>query len=216
MDSLEWLLVIGIVAFYLQDAAVLLHYDEFVVGGTGRRWRVGAGTTEWSGRYLWLPNPLAPHVAWFRGAWPGQADGGSTADPSSAMQDYLTALAPFRAGTVGLAVVLLAVVPLLLWRFPHPLALLVALGVAYGLVAVQVGLLWRRRAALGVSAQAVRWLAVECLACPPHAINLVRKLTLRHGPADAAAVATAWADATGRDRLDQVMSQRRALFGAAP
>jgi hypothetical protein len=216
MGSLEWLLVAGIAAFYLQDAAVLLHYDEFVVGGSGRRWRLDTGSTEWSGRYLWLPNPLAPHAAWFRGAWPGGAAGDSAADRVTAMQTYLAALAPFRAGTLGLASVLLVAVPLLIWRFPHPLALLAALGVAYGILVALVVLLWRRREALGVSAQAARWLAVECLACPPHAINLVRKLTLRHGPAHAAAVAANWADPPGRDRLARVMSQRQALYGAAP
>ena len=213
MSSLEWLLVAGIAAFYLQDAVVLLHYDEFVVGGTGRRWRESAGAMEWSGRYLWLPSPLAPHAAWFRGAWPAHQ---VTAAPGQADLDgYLAALAPFRAGTSCLAAVLLAGVPLLVWLYPHPLALLGALGVVYGIVCMLVLLLWRRRAVLGVPSRAAGWLAVECLACPPHAINLVRKLTLRHGPRDAAAIAAAWLDAAGRDRLARVMAQRHALFGAA-
>ena len=213
MSSLEWLLVAGIAAFYLQDAALLLHYDEFVVGGAGRRWRASAGATEWSGRYLWLPNPLAPHAAWFRGAWPAHPE--AVAAGQVELAGYLDALAPFRMGTLGLASVLLIGVPLLVWLYPHPVALLVALGAAYAIVGGLVLLLWRRRAALGVPSRAAGWLAIECLACPPHAINLVRKLTLRHGPRDAAAIAATRLDAGGRDRLARVMSQRRALFGAA-
>ena len=213
MSSPEWLLVAGIVAFYLQDAAMLLHYDEFVVAATGRRWRAGAGGTEWGGRFLWLPNPLAPHAALFRGAWPLPPAAGVTGR-AARLDRYLAALAPFRAGTTCLAILLLAVVPFLLWRHAHPLALLGTMAAVYGLAGALAALLWRRRRALGLGSRAAAWLAVECVACPPHAINLVRKLTLRHGPADAAALAAARLDGPGRDRLARVMSRRVAAFGA--
>lgn len=212
MSSPEWLLVVGIAAFYLQDAALLLHYDEFVVGGSRRRWHASPGGTEWSGRFLWLPNPLAPYVPVFRGTWPS-ASGNDDVAPGG-IDGYLAALRPFRLGTSGLGIVLLLVVPGLLWRYPHPLALLAALAVVYGLVGGMALLLWRRRGPLGLSPRSCAWLAVECLACPPHAINLVRKLTLRHPPDGAAAIVAARVGDAGLDRLARVMARRIASFGS--
>lgn len=210
MSSLEWLLVAGIVAFYLQDAAVLLHYDEFVVGGGRRRWHASAGGTEWSGRFLSLPNPLMPNAPVFRGTWPvapGEADAGD-------IDGYLDTLLPFRFGTASLGIVLLLGVPAMLLRYPHPLALLALLVVVYGIVGGMTLLLWKRREPLGLSSRSCAWLAFECLACPPHAINLVRKLTLRHPPAGAAATVAARLDDAGLDRLSRVMAQRITAFGA--
>ena len=47
--------------------------------------------------------------------------------------------------------------------------------------------MWLNRDALGIDRRTVAWLAFESVACPPHAINLVRKLSLRHPQAGTAA-----------------------------
>lgn len=214
MPSLEWLLVAGIVAFYLQDATMLLHYDEFVVGGSGRGWQVRVGKTEWSGRYLCLPGPLAPHTAWFRGAF-HDAPGGPAPMQAAALERFLSALFPFRVGTVCLGMILLGVAPILILRHAHPAMLLAALGATYLVLGGLVLQLWRTRAALGLPGRTVAWLAVECLACPPHGINLVRKLTLRHGPRGAAGAMLAHVVPADLNYVARVIARRRALFGAA-
>lgn len=212
MSSLEWLLVAGIVAFYLQDAMVLLHYDEFVVVGGDGAWHGTTGGVEWSGRFLWIPNPLAPHEAAFSGAW-ARADAVAVGD--AGVDAFVAALLPFQAGTVVLGTLLMVQLPLLLWLYPHPLALLGVLALAYATIAGMVLALWRRRRRLGLGKRTVAWLAFECIACPPHAINLVRKLALRHGPPGAAAVIASRLDAGDHVRLAQAMTQRSLSFGAA-
>lgn len=214
MSSLEWLLVAGIVAFYLQDAMVLLHYDEFVVVGGDGAWHGTTGGIEWSGRFLWIPNPLAPHEAAFTGAWarPGAVSAGRPGN--AGVYAFVAALLPFQAGTVVLGTLLMVQLPLLLWLYPHPLALLGVLALAYATIAGMVLALWRRRRRLGLGKRTVAWLAIECIACPPHAINLVRKLALRHGPPGAAAVIALRLDAGDQVRLEQAMAQRSLLFGA--
>lgn len=214
MPGLEWLLVAGVIAFYLQDAVVLLHYDEFVVSGGARGWHGATGGIEWSGRFLWLPNPLAPHEAAFLGTWEPADRAAAGSHGGASLDAFLAALLPFRVGALALGVVLMAGLPLLLWLYPHPVALLGALGLAYAIVGCLVLVLWRRRERFGLGARTVGWLAFECLACPPHAINLVRKLALRHGPCDAAAIVAFRLAAGDHDQLEQAMSHRRLLFGA--
>src|SRR3546814_1298981 len=62
--------------------------------------------------------------------------------------------------------------------------------------------LWRRREAFGLDRRTAAWLAFESVACPPHAINLVRKLGLRQPlPGDAMSMATDALDAPALERL---------------
>ena len=215
MPSPEWLLVLGVVGFYLQDAALLLYADEFVVHGRPRRWRARADGVDWSGRLLWIPPVLGMHDAGFRGTWP-PAPGPAAPSPRQ-VRAYLRALLPFRIGAAWLAALLFAGLPLLLWRYPHPLALLALLLAVYATVATLAWLLWRARARFGLEARAFWWLAFECIACPPHAVNLVRKLTLRHAPAGmAGAIASTQVDAADLARLEASLRQRRGAIGELP
>ena len=63
----ELLLAIALVALYLQDSALLLHFDEVLVEGASRGWRVSTGAgLELRGRFLSIPNPLWPMRSRFR------------------------------------------------------------------------------------------------------------------------------------------------------
>ena len=177
LPSLEILLVVGIVAFYIQDAALLLYHDEIAFEHVGGNWRALSGGTQWSGRFLFLPTLLAPRRPLSRRVGTQAPE---AVPPARAMR-------LLQAGVTVLGVLLLVGVPVLLWRYPHPLALL-ALTAAIYLVALSLALpMWLNRDALGIDRRTVAWLAFESVACPPHAINLVRKLSLRHPQAGTAA-----------------------------
>src|SRR3546814_15615228 len=69
--------------------------------------------------------------------------------------------------------------------------------------------LWRRREAFGLDRRTAAWLAFESVACPPHAINLVRKLGLRQPlPGDAMSMATDALDAPALERLKATLTER--------
>src|SRR3546814_19339111 len=70
IPDLEVLLVIGIVAFYAQAAMMLLYHDELVFERVARSWRPSPGSSQWQGRFLFIPNLLAPWRPLFRGAAP--------------------------------------------------------------------------------------------------------------------------------------------------
>ena len=173
LPSLEVLLVAGIIAFYVQDAMLLLYHDEVVFERRGGAWRAAAPGPQWSGRFLFVPSLLAPWRPLLR------ASASTAAVDAASFQPMLKALRPLQAGVAVLGVLLLVGVPALLWRYPHPLALLALLVAIYATTLLLAVPIWRSRATFGMERSAAAWLAFESVACPPHAINLVRKLSLR-------------------------------------
>jgi len=206
IPSLEVLLVIGIIAFYAQDAMLLLYHDELVFERVAGRWRPSPGGSQWKGRFLFVPNLLAPWRPLLRGAFP---DTPSATPDASSLDPVLEALRPLQAGVSLLAVLLLVGVPVLLWRLPHPLALLALTAAIYLVALLQAASLWRSRDAFGLDRRTTAWLAFESVACPPHAINLVRKLGLRQPlPGDALSMAADALDAQALERLKATMTER--------
>src|SRR3546814_8336437 len=123
---------------------------------------------------------LAPWRPLLRGAIP---DAPSAIPEASSLEPVLKALRPLQVGVTLLAALLLVGVPALLWRYPHPLALLALTAAIYLVALLLVISLWRRREAFGLERRTAAWLAFESVACPPHAINLVRKHGLQIGSA---------------------------------
>ena len=211
----EVLLVVALVALYLQDSALLLHFDEVLVEGDGRGWRVSSGTgLELRGRFLSIPNPLLPMRTRFRASWlhasvvaPETPDG---------IAGYARMLWPVRLGCTLTGVVLLGVMPWLLLGARDPLQLLVALAAAWLLIITMLAYLAVRRATLQMSRRQLAGLAAEALLCPPHAINLYRQLCAMRGfRGDPIAFAASQLPDHERQRLRASIDARLDLFALA-
>lgn len=174
----EALLVGGVAGFYLLDSAMLLYADDLIFTESCGRWRWSAGSS-WQllRRNPYLPNPFSPDSVMFRAAWslapPGQPEG-ERVWPRAAAE----ALAPLRRAVVVLLVLLLIGLPVYLYiGLDKPLVVLAF--AIYAVALVLAILLFKKRAVLGLSKRECAELALGGLACPPLAINLVRKITLR-------------------------------------
>ncbi|KAB8174011.1 hypothetical protein FKV24_013925 [Lysobacter maris] len=205
---MELLLVIGVIAFYLQDSMLWLHYDEVALVRTRRGWAASVGArAQLRGRHPYLPNPLMPGRPLFRSGWlSGAGDAGGVRENWQAFVDVLDR---FRGGCRVLWLLLLFALPVLLFVYPHPLALLTLLGLVYAGIASLVLGLWRHRDALGLSRRAAASIGFELFCCPPYAINLVRRLSLRRGlDVDAIAAARHLLDDDGRRGLRKGIDAR--------
>lgn len=207
LPSAQALLLPGILAFYLFDAALLLYADEVVFTRTGRRWRAVLGQgAAWSGRSLSLPTGLSPGSPLLRSAWRVP----EVASPSVPLVQLLAVVAPLRWHAWLLAASLLLGVPAALYWRPGPFWLLALLGLIYLPTLAAVLYLWHRRQMAGLSRRQVLAIAFDVLACPPFALNLVSRVTLRCGPAlPAAELAAQLLDSTDGAALDQAIAARR-------
>lgn len=181
MPAYELLLPLGALAFYLYDSTMLLYSNELLLDGGAARWRFNAGSNFFlAGKRLCLPNLLEPQRALFRVAW-SETDRRDAQETPAQLQQFIAALRSLRPLVLLLLVLLLAGLPLSGLVFGAGFAMLAVIGAYYlvtiaGLIVVQ-----RRRQALGLTTRDVLATAFDALACPPFAINLLRKLCLRRG-----------------------------------
>lgn len=212
---------------YLFDSAVLLHINEAVI--TPRRgggWRLRFGSRHFTirGLELYLPSPFLPHRPGFRLLWesrPGPVDAPGTWE---ARRRLFRPVAPL---VWSMACALFVLLPLGLYSVLGDWALLLAIAMLYS--GIGGALLWlgMKRKQLGLSARRLAILAFELLACPPFAVNVVRRVAAEM-PLDADLVAAAralqrpedWAATRGEliSRLDEQIdaedenSERSALL----
>lgn len=210
--SSEWLLVAGILAFYLQDSARLAYFDDVVVTG-GRTWRVAVeAATEMRGRFLWIPSPLLPARTILHASWLARpADAG--ADTAEDLQAFARLLWPVRAGCVVVGMVVLLGIPYLLLSAAPPTWLLGGLLAWLATTVAMLACLALRREQLGLTHRRLATLATECLLCPPYTVNLYRKLCDQRGfRGDPVAFAAGNLSPREQRQLLEAIEQRIALF----
>ena len=172
----------ALVALYLKDCFLLLGRDEAVlVRGWRGRWRAGFGLLDWRlrRREPYLCHPFKPWEAVLRLRWDAAA---APRSPVAAPADMPKS--PRLGPWVSLIWLMLFVaLPTAFYGQLGLHTILAVLGALYLAIVLSLGLVWRRRAALGLSGSAFGVLAFEVLACAPYAANLVRRLSL-HRPVD--------------------------------
>jgi hypothetical protein len=175
--SALWLPV-GAIAFYLYDSLLWLFGDELVLIKGRVRWAHSAGSDGLLFRRRWyLPNPFTPQRLLWKVCWSESSRAGVATDLAGAAQ-LGQPLRPLCVLVLMELVLVVVALPLAVVTGATPLLLLVVFGTIYLVAAIAVVWLWRKRALLGLSARHCRSLSFDALACPPFAINLVRKISL--------------------------------------
>ncbi|KRA53891.1 hypothetical protein ASD77_04425 [Pseudoxanthomonas sp. Root65] len=210
--SSEWLLVAGILAFYVQDSVRLAYFDDVVVSG-GRTWRVAIeAVIEMRGRFLWLPHPLLPARTILHASWLASAENAAT-DTADDLRAFARLLLPIRVGCVLVGAIVLIALPYLLLSSAPPTWLLACLAAWLAVTLAMLSCLAARRGPLGLTHRQLALLAIECLLCPPFAVNLYRKLCdLRGFRGDPIAFAASTLTTRQRQMLLEAIERRMALF----
>jgi hypothetical protein len=180
MEHVEVLLLALFVALYLFDSALLLHSNEaLLLQAGGDRWLAGFGSSKLMlrGLELYLPNPLLPTRPIYRLSW--QFEGAQSIRPSASQvvrEKPQQALALLIWNHFWLSFIVL---PLALFTQMGDMAVLFAFALIYAnVVLIALALCWRRRA-LGLSLKDLASIVFEMAMCPPFALNLIRRLSLR-------------------------------------
>lgn len=190
IDGTALALIGGAIALYVYDAVQMLYRDDvlFLHGRRGWEGTLGSGFVL-GGRYVALPGVLWPGKPVFRACW---SEGSRRTRARAPLGTLLRALRPLRWASRVLFVLLFVGMPLGLslkastgWM----LALVVAL---YGIALLCIAWAWRCRRVFGLDRKGFASLAFDVIACPPFAINVVAKITLRLGLPRAPDVFAQW------------------------
>jgi hypothetical protein len=167
------------VLFYLYDSSVLLYSNEAILTcDSAQRW---SATTGWigfvlAGRSLCLLNPLTPYRSSFRLSWDFNRMELEIKDrewPTRAQE--FKSIAPL---TVAAGIALFLLLPLGMFTGLGRYAVMSAVVLLYGSILLALFRLRRKRILAALGRKHFWGFAFECLACPPFAVNMVRRLTL--------------------------------------
>ena len=184
--SAEAQLIVLIGALYLYDCVALVYHNQVVVRRTRQGWHVAFPRDNATfGKRLMLMLPLlAPFYPAYKLSWniklatvSGDAES-SHAGFRSDDELLFSKLAPISV-FLGLGVFL--AIPFGL-RFLSTASFLVLLAVLYSGIVFQLVRLWRIRASFHLPTEKFSSLAFESIACPPCAVNLLRKVSLNTTP----------------------------------
>jgi hypothetical protein len=176
------LLLIAIFLIYLLDCIVLLYDNEAIVEPRESAWRMDFGSRQtWiAGKRIKLLNPFMPLTATYRTHWK-VGESLPRADESAlarcAEHARLIAGLGVRVATTAWVVLVILPVAMMLWG---PLGFLAGAAISWVVVIALLLRFHACRRALELSRGEFILLAFECLACPPCAVNLLRKLSLRY------------------------------------
>jgi hypothetical protein len=203
--------------FYLYDSTVLLYSNEAVLTcNSAQRW---SATTGWigfvlAGRSPCLLNPFTPYRPSFRLSWDFNLLEPAPEDRTwpTRTQEF-KGIAPFTV-TAGIALFLL--LPLGMFTEFGRYAVVSAVFLLYGSILLALFQLHRKKILAARGRKHFWGFAFECLACPPFAVNMVRRITLADGitePVPLAAVrlldADRWAELRDRciSRIDEAIQR---------
>ncbi len=176
-----------VILIYLVDCLVLLHVNEAVVERTRGGMRILFGSQEpWiARRRVLLLAPWKPLVTAWRVAWSVRETlepPDRSAEARALVEARARLIARLAPWTCAAALLVLVATPAALVFASIPVFVLVAALAWLAVWALVLRLALLRRA-LDLPWSAFALLAFECVACPPVAANLPRRLSLRLSPA---------------------------------
>jgi hypothetical protein len=179
--SFEVLLVFGIWAFYLYDSAMLLYFNELTFSKSSGDWKFAYSTSKWTirGRTPYLPNPLTPWKPLFRPTWSAN-DQFLPLGSDDNLTKLIEAIRPVGYFVTVLLLEMVVGLPLVLLTLGTGTWFFITLASIYLTIVVALVVAYRKRDSFGLTGKDLVSVAFDSIACPPFAINLVRKITLRH------------------------------------
>jgi hypothetical protein len=177
LQQAELALMLVALGLYLYDSALLLHINEAVITPRRGGWRLRFGSSHlgFRGKELYLPSPFLPHRPGFLLLWPLRP--GST-DAPGIWESRRKLFRPVAPLVWAMACALFVLLPLGLFSVVGDWILLVALALLYAAIAGVLLWLAMKRRELGLSASRLGSLAFELVACPPFAVNVVRRVSV--------------------------------------
>jgi hypothetical protein len=179
MLSSEAMLLAVYVGLYFYDAFLLLRPNEAILkAGFASQWRssFGSKNTTFFGKELYIPNPFAPSTPIFRLSWQYESPGPSS---STGWGACIPTLRWFLVPTWLLFFCSFVLLPIALFGHFGDFLILVAFAAIYLCVAMIVVLLYFAKRSLSIAHREFWLAALDLFICPPFAINVVRRLSLR-------------------------------------
>lgn len=179
--SFEAWLVIGIYGFYLFDSIKLLQHNRLIICRGYRGWKIICPDSSWQilRKIPYIFNPCLPNIPIFVGTL-SIADETSIVDLTSTINEFIDAVNPLNYFVIILLALMCICLPLALFLYGTGLVLLTITISIYTIILAMLAVLYTKQSELSLSFKNYFSAAFDCIACPPFAINLVRKVSWQY------------------------------------
>ena len=173
-------MIIGVIGFYIYDSLSLLFHNQIVFTETSKTWdfTFPSHRFRFGNKFVFLANVFMPFQSVFYSSWPCIEKTPERIE-LNALNKFLNSLFIFRLLSIILWVTLILILPPILLMYGTIFNLLTILGVTYVTIFLMIFFLWRFKKRLNFSNKDFFSIVFDILACPPFAINVVRKITLK-------------------------------------
>lgn len=174
-----WLMV-GVIGFYIADSLTLSFHNEFLLAASAsRRWHYVPRTAELAGKYLYVPHLFKPYQLLLKLKWHADMHGGQPGDELILpVRQLAGSLLVLQMLVICLALQILLLFPLTIYLYGLGVLSLLLMALIYSTILFAIAVVFFKRQQFNLSLSACTKLAFEVLACPPFAVNLLRKLGL--------------------------------------
>ncbi len=178
--STEILIMFGVIGFYIYDSTLLLFSNELVFVESFGKWKAYIPSDRWRlmGKFLFLPNPLFAFNLMFKTIL-FEKNGYSNLD-AKGINKLKTTLSFIRITIILLMILFFIILPLALFKLGIGNATLVVVCCIYLTIINMLFYSFIKRVDLGINNKVFAVIAFETLACPPLAINLIRRISLHN------------------------------------
>ena len=179
--SFEVWLVIGIYGFYLFDSIRLLQNNQLIIYKGCRGWKIICPDSNWQifRKIPYISNPLLPNIPIFIDTW-SMAKGANNTDATPIINKFIDSIYPITYFVSILWVLMCICMPLALFFYGAGLVLLIITISTYAIIFTMLAILYTKKSELGLSFRNYVSVVFDCIACPPFAINLVRKVAWQY------------------------------------
>ena len=177
----ETWLILCIYILYLSDSTRLVVHNQLILTKYSGRWRVICPDSRWIilKKIPYFMPIFFPGALVFCSTW-SVTDRISNTYESNTLDGFINAISPLNYCAVLLFILMCICMPVSIFIYGTGLAFLSIVFAIYTTILVMLGLLYRKRYQLEISNKAYISLMFDCIACPPFAINLVRKITWQY------------------------------------
>ncbi len=171
--------MLGVYIFYIYDSLMLLNINELVITRSRNNWSYKFPFLEYQllRKYPLLPNLLLPGTAIFKTYWPGPSTKSSNVKE---VNIFIKKLFPIQLIVYALLPLQLIFLPMIVYYYGSGVKLLIIFATIYFTILGALIYIFCNRDNLYISLAKFSSLAFESLACPPFALNLVRKVSINY------------------------------------
>ena len=124
-------------------------------------------------------NPFLPHMMAFSSNW-SMRKGAKHIDEATKIEEFAANIYPLNLFAIVLWVLLLLCIPTAILSSGTGIVFFAAVCATYATILTMLAVLCLKRIELGMSSRQFFYIALDCIACPPFSINLVRKVTWQY------------------------------------